>query len=594
MKKLWFFTLLMLSTQAAFAGKSKINPDILVYTRTEKHWNVFMLKEFRTFMNNLSMNIDPYHYEHQQDLVYSEDNIAKFISNDVRSLVETVSVASGINILDVIPELTVSGLGYTVSSIDPQINPEEQSNGDVLLKSDISITGIEAYAKEIKMSFVITQMIQGKRIPALEVKIINPRVVLNEGKSFDFDLDLLLKENKEKIEIEFTRGDFYRVTEALKQDPEMIDIVYDDISIPDISVQFMGRSISINEAKIKDIITQHKPSLKAILIGQVKTLFEKDGAMEVLKHFNGMIFDRDYWITSTSEDIFPSFFGIRDFSVPMKGVFKAELDGDFCTVVGYQSYGDDCVNRRITKTPKSTITKADFAYSQALIDSELKENDDVKFLASVSEDYLNKVIATTIDFGIWEPILEDIGIEFGEKGVLVKLDKSGQNATVLLDATYDVGKVPGLILEQRKLRFPVVLEATMRAQYYDVETKNEDGSVTVTSEPHIVFNIHDVNLDDSILIYGHKKYDFPSSIQNIKKFLGLRKMVVKKLKKELFDYDAPTEPEKYAKWKGVDLPPLLLPEIRDMHLEKMDLNCDAHGRLNITLKGSETIYRTKK
>lgn len=59
---------------AQFAlAKTKINPDILVYTRTETQWNVFLLKEFRTFMNNLSMNIDPYSYKHPANLVYSEE-----------------------------------------------------------------------------------------------------------------------------------------------------------------------------------------------------------------------------------------------------------------------------------------------------------------------------------------------------------------------------------------------------------------------------------------------------------------------------------------------------------------------------------------
>lgn len=590
MKKLILLTLLIVS-QVALA-LPKANPDVLVYTRTETHWNLFLLKEFRTFMNNLSMNIDPYNYDHGTDLVYSEENISTFIADDALDLLDTVSVASGINILDVKPQLTVSGLGYTVSSIEPSIKPIEKGNGDVLLKSDVAITGIKAYADDIKLSFIINQSIQGRKIPALEVSIVKPKVILNEGKVINFALDLLLKENKKDIEMEFERGDFSKFTQAMKDDPEMIDIVYEDISIPNVSLNFMGRNITINEAKIKEIITEHKPSLKAILLDQVRTLFEKDGAMQVLKHFNGTSFKRDYWIAPPGDYMFPLLLGIKDFSVPMEGVLKTELRADACTIVGYEAYGDNCVNNRITKAPKSTVTNADFAYSKAKIETQLKTNKDVQFLASIGEDYINKIIATTVDFGIWKPIIEEIGVELGDKGVLIKLDKTGKNATVLLDVIYDVGKVPGLVLSQRKLRFPVILDATIRAQYYDVETENEDGSVTITSEPHIVFNLNDVNLDDNILLYGHKEYGFPSTVQNVRRFLGLRKLVIKKIKKELFDYDAPSEPEKFAKWKGIDLPPLLLPEIRDMHLEKMNIESDAHGRMNLILKGSETIYRT--
>ena len=590
MKKMFLLTLLIVS-QIALA-KSKVNPDVLVYTRTETQWNVFLLKEFRTFMTNISMNIDPYNYKHPETLIYSEDNISQFMSDDASDLLDTIGTASGIQILDVIPELSVEGLGYTVSSISPSITPVEKANGDVLLKSDVDITGIEAYASEIKLSFIITQLIQGKRVPALEVKIIEPKVVLNEGKVINFALDLLLKENRKDIELEFESGDFSRLTQAMKDDPNMIDIVYEDITISEVSVNFMGRNLTINESKIKEIISEHKPSLKVILLDQVRTLFERDGAMQVLKHFNGTSFARDHWIPSTSEYMFPLLLGINDFSVPLEGVLRTELKGDACTTVAFEAYGENCINNRITKTPKSTVTKADLAYSETKIESQLKTDNDVKFIASLGEDYLNKIIATTIDFDIWTPIVEELGIELGEKGVLVKLDKTGKNATVVLDVVYDVGKVAGLALKQRKLRFPVVLDATIRAQYYDVETKDENGSVVITSEPHIVFNIQDVDLDDNVLLYGHKKYGFPSNVQNVRKFLGLRKLVVKKIKKELFDMDAPSEPEKFAKWKGTDIPPLLLPEIKDMYLEKMELDCDAHGRLNLILKGSETIYRS--
>lgn len=592
MKRFIALILFIFITQGAWAQQENITPDILAYTRTQKHWNIFLLKEFRTFMNNLSMDIDPYQYQLEDNLVYSEDNIQHFISDEAKNLVQQVSVASGINIIDVVPELTVAGLGYTVSSIKPEIDPKEQSDGNVVLKSDISITGIEAYASEIKLSFLLSQSIQGKQIPALEVKILNPKVVLNEGKSLDFGLDVLFKEKKEKIELEFLKGNFDRITDALAKDPEMIDIVYDDIKIPNVSLQLMGRQISINEEKIKEIIAVHKPSLKTILIEQVRILFEKDGAMEIFKHFNGIAFDRNYWIDSSSESMFPIFLGIRDFSVPMKGIFKVELEGDFCTKRAFNSYAGECVNKRETVPANSTITKADFAYSKTNIETQLKEDNDIKFLASVSEDYINKVIVTTIDFGIWESIIEEIGIELGDRGVLVKLDKEGQNATVILDVIYDVGWFAGGALGERMLRFPVVLDATIRAEYYDVETQNEDGTVSVTSEPHIVFNLNDVNLDDSVLKYGLPKYGFPSTVKDVRKIF--RKLVTKKIKKELFDYDAPTEPEKFAKWKGVDLPPLLLPEIRDMHLEKMNLESDAHGRLNLTLRGSDTIYRVKK
>ena len=588
MKKLLVLTLLMLSQLVVAA--SKHNPDILVYTRTETQWNVFLLKEFRTFMNNLAMDIDPYSYQHNEDLIYGEENIDHYISEDAHRLMNAISTGTGIEVLNTVPELKIQSLGYTVGTINPKINPVEDIKGNVILKSDISLEKVHAFAKEISLTFVLGKDEKGLNLPSPEIKIINPRIILNKGKQIAFGLDVELREKREAIALHFHNGDFARLTQLMKEDPDLIDIQYDGIEIPEISLQIMGRNINPRVDKVLEIVENHKQSLKVILMDQLRVLFEKDGAMEIFKHFSGTSFNRDYWIVSSSESMFPLFLGIQDFSVPMKGVLAAELKGDFCTTNNYVAVGTDCVNSRVTQAPKTTISKADFSYSKTLINSTFKSDKDVKFLASISEDYLNKAIVTTVDFGIWAQILEEMEIEFGEKGVLVQLDKEGKNATVALDVIYDVGKIAGFVLKKIKLRFPVILDATIRAQEYEIE-EEVDGVLTKSMKSHIVFTINNVNLNDEVLLYGHKEYGFPSNVQNVRKFLGLRNTVVKKIKKELFDYKAPSAPENFAKWKGVDLPPLLLPEIQDMYLEKMELNSDAHGRLNIILRGSETIYR---
>ena len=169
----------------------------------------------------------------------------------------------------------------------------------------------------------------------------------------------------------------------------------------------------------------------------------------------------------------------------------------------------------------------------------------------------------------------------GDKNVLIKFNEKGDTATVLLDVIYDAGKFLGKLIKERYIRFPVTLKAKVRA-----ENILENGKYNSA----IVFNIHDVVLDDDTLMYGNKELGFPSTIQNIRGIFGLRKKVIKIVKKELFDYTAPKDPNNFKKWKGVDLPPVFLPEIKDMNLEKMEMQSDSFGRLNLILKDNVLEY----
>jgi hypothetical protein len=566
---LFFFSL-----QTSMAAS---NPDILVYTRTETKWNIFLLKEFRTFMNNLNLNVDPYSFSLDTPIVYSEENVEKYVTGSADELLNKVSKALNLKFAQVSPKLSVIDFGYEINQVEPKINPIENEEGNVILEADIDLKNVNVFASEIALEFSIKGL---KKKPT--VRIINPRVILQPGFKLNFGLDVILQERKDAIQIGLRNGDFSRITEMLNENPDMIDIDYDEIIIPEVKMGFAGRDLEVNNERIVDIIAEAKPSLKVILFEQLHELFKKDGATEILKKFDNILFDKNHWLVTNSESMFPMFLGMKDFSVPFKGVVLTELEGNFCTTNNYNENKSNCINKRVTKLHKSLTTTNDTESSKKLIQKRLEGDQNVKFLASVSEDYLNKVLATTIDFGIWKPIESEMGIELGEKGVVARLDESGNYATIILDVKYDAGKTLGLVLRERYLNFPVVLKATMRSEYINVDGKDLS---------HIVFNIFDIVLDDEILINGHQKYGFPSNIKDVRRIL--RKKTLKTIKKELFEFSAPNDPANFSKWKGSDLPAIVLPEISDMYLDTMDLESDGLGRLNLILKGSETVYRNE-
>lgn len=564
------FLLLVLSS-FSFAKEIKI-PDLLVYTKTENNWNLFLIKEFRTFMNNLNLDVDPYSFSASDPMVYSEESVQKYVSDNANDLLHKVGNAIGLNYSLIQPELIVTKFGYKITEIKPKIKPIENGKGNVKLKTKISLRGVKAFASDISLKFKIPGL---TKTPT--VKIINPRVIVKDDFFLDFNLNILLQEEKNQIRVGLRNGDFSKITSALSVNPDMIKIEFDEIQIPEIKMRFGGRDLELNRQKILTIINEYTPTLKIILFEQIHEIFKKDGAKEILRKFDNIAFAKKYWIESHSENMFPMMLKIEDFSVPAEGIFLTHLSGDFCTTRNYVAKNDDCIYSRVTKTPEIIRSEIEINNSKKEILNLMKLNKDIKFVGSISEEYISKAIVTTIDFGLWESLLASLEVRLGDKGVLVKLNEKGDTATIILDVIYDVGKFLGSVLKERFVRFPVILKANIRSENID----NNAG---------IILNIQDVVLDDDKLIYGYKEYGFPSTVQNIRGFLGLRNKAVKMIKKELFDYTKPLDPQNFTKWKGVDLPPLFLPEIKDMEIDKMEMQSDSFGRLNLILKESDIDF----
>lgn len=581
--KALFLVFFLFSMHSSFANE----PDILVYSRVTKDWNVYLLDKFHIFMKNLRLNIDPYKYVHDASIAYDESSINDFVSNDVSSFIKSIEHASGLSILDLHPELTLSGFGYTINKIFPKIETDELNN-NLALKSNISLQGVDSFAKELKLSFLISHLSDKGMISVLDVKIKKPKIKIKDSRALNFDLNLLLEENNNSTVMRFYDANFEALTKELANNQELIEITYEGVEIPPVELNLMGRSITVNAQKVKEIIENNKDKIKKILADQIVTLFEKNGALEILKHFDGYTFKNDRWILPTSESVFPMYLQIKDFFSPMENIVGVEMKGDFCDTKVYDVHKEDCVNKRKTLPAKSKITFSDAAYSKANLKEVLETDEDVMMIASISEDYINKALATTIDFGLWDEMLNKVGLKLGDQGVQVRLNKYGDTATLYMDVIYQATKMQKFFIKEENIRFPLSLDVKVRIENEEQLTFDEvTQSFTKSYIPFVVFNVFDVDLNDNNFKYGIEKYDLPTTISNVRKVF--RNRVIKTIKKELLDYDAPEDIMTLLKWKGTDVPPVEMPEISGMDLDLVDTSSDGHGRLNIIMKSSKVL-----
>ncbi len=566
----------LLSSFATFADS---NPDILAYSRTDKQWNLFLLEEFRVFMTNLNMEgVDPKTLTLSDPIIYSEENIRSYVTDELHSTLLNVGEIVGLRYDQMKPSLVVNDFGYAVKKITPVIKPLEDADGNVTLSSTVTLEGLEASAADLSLQFEIEGL---KKKPT--IKIINPTIVLKRGATIDFDVDVKFVESTKSMKLELSGGNFSRITQKLADDPELIDIIFDEhqIEFPRITGSFAGRDLEVSRDKIIGTLIKEKSNLKILLFEQLHEMLKKNVADELLKKFDNIAFKSDTWIEPTSDGIFPVYLHLKDMSVPFGDIYMAEIAGDFCTTRNYVATKDNCIHSRKRAEPTPTRTKSDLKKSKEIIRKNFETRPDLKILLSVSENYINKAIVTTIDFGLWDSIMAEMqGASLGDKGAVIKLDEKGNNATLLMDIIYPLSKLEGFAVGRKFVRFPAVLKANAR-----IENQMVDGK----EQAQVIFNVYDVSLNDDLIKNGHKEYGFPSNVKDMRRIF--RKKVLKMIKAELFAYDAPKSKDRLKVWKGMDLPGIPLPEVNNMHLDKMHIESDALGRVNIILEGDTPVFR---
>ena len=560
--------------------------DIMVYSKLEKKWNLFLLQELRTFMKNLAFDTDLLEYTYTDGpIIYDEASIKDLVSEEAHSLVQKIEKVSGIDILDVRPELSIEDVGYKIQQVIPVGKALENSLGEVTFKADITFKGIEVFAKELSLTFLLNSKDFNKKIPALNLKVNRPSLKVASDLPLNFQLDITIKEGKDDLHLEFSNENFKNILNVMKSHPESFQIHYQDITVPEVSLQVMGRDLSINAKKLEEAIEQNKSSLQSIMLKQLIALIEKDGLVKSLRNLSHKKIAKEYWFNTSNPDSFASALKIKDLSVVGDGVLLMEAKGDFCTYDNFSRNGKRCSEYKQIPVTKSTISRADARYSKTFAEDKIKD-ESIHFIASLSEDYVNKIIATTIESNYWDDLTKAIGIELGDKGAFVKFDRRSDLATVYLDVIYDSGLLTGLLLNERYVRFPVILKVKSRIE--DRLAKIEDpvtGEIQEGNLPHLVFNIFDVDLDENKMRYGVEDYGLVSNITEVRSFM--QNTVIKKIKNELFDYNAPYDKFRYSKWKGHDLPGLVFPELSNMQLEKLITDSDGHGRLLLMLRAQD-------
>lgn len=529
-------------------------PDILVDSKLDYDWTGVLVSKFRMLLKNYKMN-DPFSGRYTQPVLLNESKVGEFLPEDSKTLIRDFGNAVGLNFINAETKVWMEGLNYDVKGFQSNIKASDASADGIVIGTDFAASEVYLSADKLSLSLVIP----GKtNSPVFSVSVIKPYIRAKEEKLITFFTKIKIKDQKDHYKLQIVEANFDKMANRLVKNPDDIELDYEKIVIPKVSLKVGNKTINFSQEKIEGLIRSNHAAIKGMLLAQAATSLRSNTTEAAFKVLEQYKLNKEYWVGSP---VLKSQIQIGAFGSSESGEsIEIHLPGDFCTNEKFDKLQGQCVNNKTTQVSPTRLTKQAHDRSVTLM-KEMMEEGNANFVASISEDYLNKLLVTTYDAGLWKQTLDEAGVELGPNKVTMRMDKKGDSATLIMDVVYKPTKVEKLLTGSKVIRFPLVLDVSVKIEKHD-------------GEPVVLVRFNDVDTTDETLINGRPADNIISTVREVPRFKG---KVAKAIR------------EKISVLRNKDVFELRYPELKGVGLEKVDFLSDGNGRMHAVMRLEDLI-----
>lgn len=540
-----FLSLSLLSTQVgAFEGKSH---DLIVNTQLKFDWSSIVVNKIRRYMKVNNMG-DPFVARFEEPLVINAD-LTKYLNEDSQDLMHNLGDTIGMNLLKTTTQFTIQGLNYKIDDFKTDLKTTEELKDGIALAMDFSAADVKLGADKITLGIVIPGK-DGKKSPVLNIEIVNPQIEAAHADLVNFFAKIKIQDKVDHFKLLIENTNFENMAEMLLKDPDSISFKY-ELIVPPITINIGNKGLDFSPEKIKALLKKKEKGLKGLLLAQFAAQLSQGMGERALKVMEQYKLKKDHWIDSDIETVFKL---LKFKGHVVDNHVEIISSGYFCTTENYKNLGSNCTNNRKTLEPSSRITPT-LHKNSMLFMKELIDRNDAAIVLSASEDYLNKLLVSTFDAGLWTETLKEYEFDLGPGKMLARMDEQGENISLYLDVVKKIKGAQRLALGAQEIRFPLVIKASIKI-------------VNEGSTPIFVVKAEDVNLSDELLLNGRLDLGMESNIKELR----MKKKVLATIKQEL------------SAVKGEILMEIKYPELRGMGLENTYFKSDGAGRIHAYLR----------
>ena len=535
---------------AATAGST---PDILIQSKVDQVWSSYLIERLRTLFANTEVE-DPFNIQFKNDEVVTSAILPSDLAPDQKEIFTELALSMGMDIDQSKIQVVTKGLSYNVAKVSPSIRPVT-ANGRLLgLQSDLdlSFSDVQVAAQEVDLSLMVAPKDGGAPFEYLKVALIKPLVHVDPTAVLDFSCRLK-PVVAETMSFKVLSSSFVDLQDFLLKNDTKVAFSPGVVSMDPITLHVGPRTHVITAEKVSKIIDQNQMVIKKILITQFAEALTTGLGDTFLK----LIFDQPYatdvWLPS---EVYSKIKvnSIRDANVDEMAV---DLSGSFCGAADFKKYGDGC--EQFEKFwPDVRSTSADqLAVSKAAMTDVLSKKS-ANLVASVSEQYVNRLVRKTIEMGLWKDVLPK-GADIGPLGGFLILDEAGDSFHFYLDLLYTGSHFDKAAIGKKTLRIPVSMKVSMKIVNHVVNGKDV---------PAISFIVHSADTSMDFLMKGLPEYGLISDMPHLR----FKKKIAAAMTKELSPY--------YEK----EILKIDFPVITGLGLEQAVFRSDGQGRALIQLQ----------
>ncbi len=553
MRKFEALILTTIMTCTAAGAQSFQSPDILVDSKLDYDWSQVLVSKFRLLLKNYKMT-DPFVGRFPEPILLNEAVVGNYLPAESKALISDFGNAVGLSILKAETKVWMHGFAYDVKGFKTDLKTSEGGADGLIVGTDFSASEVNLSAEKVSLSLVIP----GKNSsPVFTVDIINPVIKASEERIINFFAKIKIRDDKDSFKFQIQKANFDQMANGLVANPKAIDLDYKKIVIPEVSLKIGNKVIKFSKTKIEKLIRDNHEAIKGILIAQVATMLKTNTAEAAFKVLEQYKLNKEYWLDSPS---IKSQIMIGSFVSSNSGDnIGINMPGDFCTNQKFNQLQKQCTVNKVTQTAGTRLNNK-LHKESVLVMKDLMDSGEANIVASISEDYLNKLLVTTYDAGLWKAALDEAGVALGPNKVIMRLNKRGDSGTLIMDVIYKPSKIEKLLTGSKEIRFPLVLEVAVRIEKHD-------------NEPVVIIRLNDVDTTDQTLIHGRPEDGMVSTVRDAR-FKG---KIAKAIRTKL------------SVLRGKDVLELRYPEFQGLGLDKVDFLSDGNGRMNAIMRLEDLI-----
>jgi hypothetical protein len=535
--------------------------DLVIQTRLDQKSTSWLIDKIRLILRNSDLSdgmtdTTPL----TEDTEISLDDFSS--KPEFKKIKETISKVFHVDSKGAFLRIRIPKIYYKVHSLHARPENVEVIDPSVRLKAIASIQGVDIGLPEgVQMDFMIPNPKTGQADAYLTgflkpVSVEIPNTL--EPAEFGVDLEAIRDQ-----EIHFNL-----IGSRLESLPGYVDkhsaeirifgtasqqaLSSDDLSINPVVVRLNTLSRSISFDEFKPLVQKNMKNIISSVIKKIGSALKDSIGPAILK----TVFSKTLpgSLSISSEAIYTRYLS-RIFSKPDQDQLSLSLAGDLCTNDLFQRYKESCVTHMRMNPPIRTISTMDQSSAKEEVRSKIASGS-ADIALSVSEDYLNRLLQTTIDAKLWDEMLKEENLDLGPKGAFVVLKKAGAAPEIYLDVIYKGTKgLQSIIINpNHPIRFPLRLSTKL-----NFKLRKEI--------PFLVISIDQLKSDASEIINGIRDYDLPSDLVP-----GLRRKIASMILKMAGELE------------GRNAIEMELPVFKGLGLENAWQEPSAFGRLNLYFK----------